>query len=422
VIDSDSLDVSSASVIDASTDSFGDGGSIDITSQSIVLQASSEAFTGINAVSGVNPSQLGPGASGDIHIHTGSLEILDGAQVKASTFSLGHAGTISVQADSIRIEGTSGTLASGILAEAGSTSPSANGSTPTAGDISVKTDSLRVANGAKISTSGKSHGEGGNVDIFASTLSLQNAAMIESAGGQLGGRAGTVTITTGSLQIDNGSGVSTASSQDNAGNINISASADIQIANKSTVTVQAGLDGGDITVTAGADIRLNGSTITAKAGRNGGNISLSSPSLIYLVHSPLTANATHGNGGNIVFDPSFVILDESPITAKVSVQGNGGTVTINSDFFFAFNSPFDVTTPSGIPGTVTVTAPNVDLSGSLVVLPSSLLDAQAQLQEQCARRFSGGISSFIGVGRGGMLVEQGGLLPSFELKGTGAKQ
>jgi hypothetical protein len=171
-------------------------------------------------------------------------------------------------------------------------------------------------------------------------------------------------------------------------------------------------DGGDISVTAGKDIQLKHSQITAEAAQNGGNIELAAAGRIYLLRSPLSANAHQGNGGNITFDPTFVLLNESPITAKVDIQGNGGMVTVNSDYFFSSESPFDVSTPSGIPGTVIVTAPTVDLSGSLVALPADLLDAESLLRPDCGVRLAGNISSFIVLGSGGLPIEPGGFVPS----------
>ena len=67
---------------------------------------------------------------------------------------------------------------------------------------------------------------------------------------------------------------------------------------------------------------------------------------------------------------------------------------------------------SGLPGTVKVSAPDLDLSGSLIALPSSLLDAESQLRPDCAVRLTGGASSFVILGRGGLPLEPGGFVPS----------
>ena len=92
--------------------------------------------------------------------------------------------------------------------------------------------------------------------------------------------------------------------------------------------------------------------------------------------------------------------------------GNGGNITIRSDYFFQSQSIIDASAPFGLPGTVEVTAPNVDLSGSLVALPADLLDAESLLRPDCAVRLTGNISSFIVLGRGGLPLEPGGFVPS----------
>jgi hypothetical protein len=53
------------------------------------------------------------------------------------------------------------------------------------------------------------------------------------------------------------------------------------------------------------------------------------------------------------------------------------------------------------------------LSGSLVGLPSGLLSAESQLRPHCGIRLSGGVSSFLVVGRGGLPLEPDGFAPSF---------
>jgi hypothetical protein len=54
----------------------------------------------------------------------------------------------------------------------------------------------------------------------------------------------------------------------------------------------------------------------------------------------------------------------------------------------------------------------VDLSGALVPLSSSVLDASTQLREQCARRLGLDFSSFLVLGRGGTQQTPDDPLPS----------
>jgi len=97
--------------------------------------------------------------------------------------------------------------------------------------------------------------------------------------------------------------------------------------------------------------------------------------------------------------------------------GNGGNINILTDYFFESASTIDASAPFGLPGTVSVTAPEVDLSGVLVALPENLLSAETQLRPDCGVRLSGNVSSFIVLGRGGLPIEPGGFLPSSPVRG-----
>jgi large exoprotein involved in heme utilization and adhesion len=97
--------------------------------------------------------------------------------------------------------------------------------------------------------------------------------------------------------------------------------------------------------------------------------------------------------------------------------GNGGNINILTDYFFESSSTIDASAPFGLPGTVRVTAPEVDLSGSLIALPENLLSAETQMRPDCGVRLGGNISSFIVLGRGGLPIEPGGFIPSSPVRG-----
>jgi hypothetical protein len=233
--------------------------------------------------------------------------------------------------------------------------------------------------------------------------------------------------------LDTAAYVSCASiSSGRAGAILLNADRSILLNGNSFLSTSApGSSGGNITVNAGSEIRLVGSQITAEAGLDGGNISLVAPGLTYLLNSTITAQADttasgFGNGGNLTIDPSFLILNNSKLISKSS-RGNGGNINIQSDYFFqSTDSPppwktIDASAPFGLPGTVSVSAPAVDLSGSLIGLPSNLLGAETQLRPDCGVRLMGNISSFIVLGRGGLPIEPGGFVPSGALLLDGEK-
>jgi hypothetical protein len=70
-----------------------------------------------------------------------------------------------------------------------------------------------------------------------------------------------------------------------------------------------------------------------------------------------------------------------------------------------------------VSGTITITAPNTDVSSSLAVLPETFLNASSQLRVACAARGGRPSSSFASGGRGGLPPD-----PSAPLTATPSEQ
>jgi large exoprotein involved in heme utilization and adhesion len=214
-----------------------------------------------------------------------------------------------------------------------------------------------------------------------------------------------------------------------AGSITVNSSGNIVLNNLSSINTSApNSSGGNINVSAGSKLLLSNSEINAQAGLNGGEITISAPDLIYLQDdSTLTAQADTtksggGNGGNLtISDSAFLIISGGSLISKSSL-GNGGNISILANNFFKQGSLIDASAPFGLPGTVKVTAPDVDLSGVLIGLSDNFFDAETQLRPDCAVRTSDDISSFTVLGRGGLPIQPGGFLPSgMVLNGNEAK-
>jgi hypothetical protein len=251
------------------------------------------------------------------------------------------------------------------------------------------TGSLSLRHGMQISATTDTLGDGGGINIQAGNVTLDSGSAIQSAS-QSTGRAGTISIHSDHDVVLNGNSViSTSAPQSSGGDITVSA--------------------GDPVLFPNSEIRLIDSKITASAGPGGGgSITVTAPFLIYLLQGTLDAEAV-GNGGNLNIDPSFFIADHGALISRSSTA-NGGNITISKDFPFVGATRIDAT--GVVPGKVTVTAPEVDLSGILLGLPSTLLDVGAQLRPDCGVRLTGNVSSFIVVGQGGLPIDPGGFLPS----------
>jgi filamentous hemagglutinin family protein len=415
IIRAGTLDLVNSAQIASATYGAGNAGSIDIHASNVRLDALQFTMAQISA----NTQQIdGAGSAGDIRIKTDHLEMLNGATILAASFGSGEAGVIDINAQSVDI-------LSGAVIVAGASGSAAGG------NIQIDTRSLRIdgtdllfggpdlLTGIQAVTASPDFAApGGQIEINAHLMELDHSAtLFTSSFGA--GRGGNIEIAAGNLTINHASTISaTGEANGAAGSINIRSGQNVTLHNMSAIRTSApSSSGGNIAVAAGSEIRLIDSEINAQAGLDGGNITIAAADLIYLRNSSLTGQADStgsgfGNGGNLTIEPSrFLILNDSALISKSSL-GNGGNISIFSDLFFQSDSIIDATAPFGLPGTVSVTAPEVDLSGSLVALSGSLLDLDSELRPDCAIRLSGDISTFILLGRGGLPIQPGGFLPS----------
>ncbi len=413
-IQTGSLELINSAQISSASFGAGNAGRIDISASSILLDA--QLFTIAQITANSQPSSTGN--AGDIFIHTGTLQMQNGSTILAASNGSGQAGLVNINAQSINV------LSGSVIAAA--TAGAGNG-----GDVQITTDSLYL-NGQTdffgdifdfptgiqaITTSPDYSAPGGNIQVNANSLVMEHMGTIFTTSYGIG-PGGNVNIHAGQLSLDTGSSIQ-ASGYDlgPAGNISVNSGNDVLLTDNSTISTSAPLSsGGDISVTAGSEIKLKNSLISAQAGLDGGNIELTAPNLVYLLHSTVTGAADttgsgFGNGGNLTIDPSFLVLNDSGLISKSSF-GNGGNITILTDYFFQSASIIDASAPFGLPGTVSVSAPEVDLSASLVGLPDNFLDAESLLRPDCAVRLAGDVSTFIMLGRGGLPIQPGGFVPS----------
>jgi len=401
------LELADSSQISSITYGSGNAGRIDISASSVRL----DALVNLAQISANTQAFGRAGNAGDIIIRTGSLDLLNGALLVATSFGPGAAGLIDITAQSVNLLG-------GAIIAAGTFGSGKGGNVQVTAE-SMRIDGRRTVTGEEfltgiqaVTTSGEFLAPGGNIAITAGSLEMANLGSIfTSSSGR--GPGGNIEISTGNLTLDSGSTIRAAGeAAGQAGRISLRSDGDILLTDDSTVSTSAlRSSGGDITVKAGDEIQLVNSRITSQAGPGGGgNITLEAPSLIYLLDSTLTAQAV-GDGGNLTIDPVFFILNRSALISRSS-SANGGNISILSDYFLQSSSLIDASAPFGLPGTVSVSAPDVDLSGSLVGLPGNLLGLETRLRPDCAVRLTANISSFVVLGRGGLPLAPGGFVPS----------
>ena len=403
-----SLSVADGAVLDAQTQSNSKGGDITVNA---------------NTLSAVNGGQLltstsGGGQAGDITVNAAELQLdgsssglfaqttkagqagnltlqplgegqslmvdlLNGAQISASTSSSGHGGTLTVTApESITLSGN------GSLVSAG-TSGSGTG-----GDLSLNTGTLTVRDGAQVRAGSSGEGNGGNLIVDASN-SVQlfgpgSGLFVDATSGSI---AGNLTVATRQMTVSDGAQVTVSSPFGQAGNLTIQANS----------------------------LRLNRGTVLAETGKSspegGANIKLSGLDLLRLDNESLiSANAfSQANGGNIKIDSTFVIATPptdpkgSDITANAGL-GNGGAVNITTQGLFGIQfrprltpkNDITVSSDFGLNGTFQLNTPGIDPSRGVANLPTTPVDASRQIAQGCPASVGPRASKFVVTGRGGL--------------------
>jgi filamentous hemagglutinin family protein len=367
----------------SNTDSSGHGGTVTVNAGSMSMEGNAQ----------LSSHTIGAGDAGTINLTLrGSLTMMDTAGIVADTLNSGNGGNVHVSASQINMTGQTLISANTLLF-------SGKG-----GNVTVQTSSLSIQGkgdepfgslGITAQTEAASSGNGGVIDVTASTLSLNGGAVISSASTGLStGNGGSVSVTTNQGQLAGRSSITASSEETNAGSIQITAADSFTLSDGSSVSSSAGENGGDVTLKVGRLLYLTNSNIQAFAG----------------VISFL-GQQTGLTGGNILIDPEFVILNNSFISANdLSPGGKDGNITNFANFFFTSDSLLHAT------GTIETTAPDLDLGGTLVVLPGNLVDVQSKLRESCARSVNKEFSTLIVVGRGGTEAAPEELQPDFGLR------
>jgi filamentous hemagglutinin family protein len=407
-VDVGSLDILSGSNLIASTQGLGNGGTVNVTADDVLVSGVHPDPYMVLGQPHMAPSAIaseavgGGGDAGQIIISADRLRVLNGGVVTATTGGPGHAGTIEVKANEVTVSGfdpaseqflidhgydpklARASIASAALDPTGSNPDSATGD---AGAIQVQAAKLLVTEKGRISSETQTAGNGGSIALDVGELRVTDAGEIASSSTGIG----------------------------NAGTIVAEADRDIIMQRQAAITTSADLaNAGDFTLRAGRNINLTDSLISARAALDGGNIKLTAADTVYLFNSEITTSAG-GSGGNITIDPHVTVLNHSRCAADASL-GNGGNILIVTDSFLASDSVMSASSEYGIAGTIQVTSPFADLAGILIPLSGSLLSPGIQLADPCVTRFLRGASSFVVTGREGVPIEPGAWLPSLDVQ------
>ncbi|BAY50578.1 filamentous hemagglutinin outer membrane protein (plasmid) [Scytonema sp. HK-05] len=405
-IKTNTLLVQDGAAVFGSTYGAGKGGSVSVDAQDVqIIGTSAVDGTASALITSALPNSTGD--AGDLTVRTNTLLVRDGAQVDATTFGAGKGGSVSIDAQDVQVIGESADDGS-VSKLAASAQPDREEPTGDAGDLTVRTNTLLVRDGAQVLTATFGAGKGGSLRVDAQDVQIIGTSAVDGTPSGLiagarnsTGDAGDLTINTTELLIQDGAQVTAQGrSQGNAGNITINVDRLLRATNGDIITTADRSSGGAITITA-KDIRLFGdSDITSNVFSGvggGGNITLNANSIIALNDSDILAFARDGRGGNITLNtPAFFGQNYQPILSGAD------RLTLDGNNRVDLNATGDLS--SGI-----ITLPETSLvQNSFIELPQNLIDTSSLIASSCiARRNQKQQGSFMITGSGGLPFRPG---------------
>lgn len=250
--------------------------------------------------------------------------------------------------------------------------------------IEIQAAGLEMSGNARIDSSTRGAGPGGDISLrIAGRARLSGA----SGGGEFTGitslsqpgstgRAGTIDLAAGSLEIVDGAQISArpvgTGALGDAGSIRLDVDGDLVMHRGTVSTESAAAAGGNIQIAVGGVADLLDSSVTTSVTQGaapGGNVDFTANTAMVLQGSQIVARADLGAGGNIRIATGALVRDPDSVVSASSNFGVDGTEVIESP-----------------EGTINVQQPE---------LPVAPVDAAALLREPCATRSPRSASSFV---------------------------
>jgi filamentous hemagglutinin family protein len=355
-IQAGSLSMRDISEISSSTFGEGDAGNIVVNARNNIFMTDLSSLRNV-----VEPG--GNGNSGNINIQTHDLSLLNGAQIAAGIFrSIGNlpggqglsGGEVSIDATGlVNLSGVSSInlpfpvnnplyspssfqtegLSSGIL------TLTESGATGRAGNINIRSNELRVLDGAVVTAQTQNSNNASNVTVIANSLEIVNGGQILT-GTSGAGKAGDMDINVLNEAVFSGFDSSFALRLENFGRDVIANSSPFSGLFANTEPNSAG-NGGNINLQVGSlHINDRAQVLASTLGTgSAGNINVGGSRMVTLnnglisteINSGAILDTSNTNQGNISLQTDRLFLtNNAAITASTSGQGNAGSIAIRN--------------------------------------------------------------------------------------------
>ncbi|PWC43102.1 hypothetical protein TSO221_20460 [Azospirillum sp. TSO22-1] len=287
----------------------------------------------LSASSTISANGYGRGNAGSVTVSAGEIALDGRSGIGGVVYGAGKGSAVSVTArERLSIVGDT-PIESPFATQSGLFALARPGSTGDAGSVTVRTGELSLSRFGQIGSGSFGSGAGGPVEVVANKLSLGGGGTIGSSAGTTAARGGSVVIRGGSMDVADGGEVTVRSlSASPASDLHVFLTGPLSVDNGTLNASATRAAGGNVLVEAGRLVRVRGGRVTASAGGQGG-------------------------GGNVTIGARSVVLDGGTVAAT-AVDGDGGAIRVASSTYHASpDSVVSVSSTFGFSGTIRLDTP-----------------------------------------------------------------
>ena len=412
------LRIADGAWISASTFGPGNAGQLTVLAESVELTGRSPDDNFVSSLFSTVGTEA-TGNSGNVVLQgtreNGPMEqlrVLGGANISASTFGPGNAGTIHINANDIDVIGVSANGTSSRI-----TAQVRAGSGGNGGDIFIQTEQLEVSDRGLITVETVEPGDGGLLRVRASEISIDGGTL-NSRTDRQGGKGGDLTVESDRLTVSNGGTITAESSSSRkGGNITLIVNGVIELRGISennepsriSTTTSSNAKGGNLRIETSRLIIRDGSQVDANSAREGegGFIRIQASESVELGGNQEISQENEDNnnfirGQNDLFFPSS-------ISARAAQSGRAGEVKITTGRVLLEDGAQIVvnSTDRAVAGSLEIDASSIELSESARISGDGAAgqgDIKLNTSDLILRRNSGISTNSAGAEAGGNIT------------------